>query len=122
MNLPVSVVVEVVVSAALWLGVLVAVAAIAAVAVHWIMRRSVDGLRRTLLVAVATAAVVMAIAHRLNAPDPLAVMVGRRDLLITWAVVGALAGAVAVSRLGRSPDGQTADAEVLEPSGDTPPE
>jgi uncharacterized protein len=78
-------------SAAVWAGILVALAAVAGIAVHRISRRTA-GLRRTVMWAFVASVVTVAAAHRLRLPDPLAFTVWRRDMLPLWAGLGATAG------------------------------
>lgn len=106
-------------SAAVWAGILAAVAAVAAVAVHRISRGT-PGLRRTVVWAFVAAVVTVAAAHRLRLPDPLAFTVWRRDMLPLWAGFGAAAGAwmpTLRARVGSSVEiatsgGSSRDAEV----------
>jgi hypothetical protein len=91
---------EVIGGAVIWLTIVAAIAAATALAIHAIFPGGLPG-RSMLLVAVAGAAVAVALAHRVGAADPLGFSVWRRDLLVTWAIVGAAASVAAVLARGQ---------------------
>jgi hypothetical protein len=97
-------VVELLAAAVAWLVALALVSTAVGLAASAALRRRFD--RRLLLWSFGGAAVTMALAHRLRIPDPVALEVWRRDLLIMWSAIGAAAGsALAVlSSWGRSRD------------------
>lgn len=94
---------EVIGGAMLWLTIIAVIAAATALPIHAVFSGAASR-RHLLLAAVAGAAVAVALAHRVGAPDPFGITVWRRDLLMTWAIVGSATGAVLVlARNARRP-------------------
>lgn len=87
---------ELAVSAALWAAAITVIAFLGGIVVHATAGRD-RPVVPTLLAAALGGAAIMAIAHRLGAPDPLALTVFGRDLLPSWTLAGALAAALLVT-------------------------
>jgi hypothetical protein len=94
---------EVIGGAVVWLTIIAAIAAATALPMHALLSGPTSR-RHLLLAAVVGAAVAVALAHRVGAPDPIGVTVWGRDLLTTWAIVGSAIGAALVlARSARRP-------------------
>jgi hypothetical protein len=88
--------------AAAWLGLVALISSATALAVHAAFGAG-ETRRRLLMVAFVGAATAVALAHRVNAPEPLRAVVWSRDLLIGWSIAGAAVGAVALLARAWSP-------------------
>ena len=83
-----------------WIALVAVVAVALAALVRWLGRQAAPGLARTTAFAMAGAVLAASIIHRLDGPFGLLLSVGRRDLPLMWAGIGAVTGPAAAIAVG----------------------